>query len=373
MEIGLREETSVLEGFRRRFLADLRARVFLPGQKLPGERDLAKRYGLGRSSVTKVLRELQEERYLERIPIRGTFIRADLPKRVEPVRLVLASTDTSLSEENYDMFSWERISELLRGLLYECGQRPGVSIVWHYCPPTDDEDDFKRQCEDLAEADGVAFLGERQERLKENFLLTGKPAVVVVPPRPEQQRYPVIGLDTRHLGERYVRILTSQFPGRDFLVLGHEPESVDIINHEETEREMKNTFALCGVKCDWLFLPGCHASHDEWRTRIGEHWPEISAQRGRVILVMNRSLLLPLLDFPTREGGLEIVAFRGGNSMRHLHPAVFYLHEPYFAIGREVIRALSDAFREHRQPTGSSLPPVLHFGEKCLEQLDSSR
>jgi len=311
----IKEDTSVLEGFRRRFLADIRARVFLPGQKLPGERDLAKRYGLGRSSVTKVLRKLQEERYLERIPIRGTFIRSDLPKRVEPVRLVLASTDTSLSEENYDMFSWERISELLRGLLYECGQRPGVSIFWHYCPPTDDEDEFKRQCEDLAEADGVAFLGEKQERLKEHFLLTGKPGVAVVPPRPELQRYPVIGLDTWHIGERYARILAKQFPGREFLVLEHDPEPEDILNHEDARRDMYNTFELCGVKSSWLNLPFCHGDQDEWKARIGEIWPKIAAQRDRVILVMNRSLLLPLLDFPIRESGLEVVAFRGGNSM----------------------------------------------------------
>ena len=56
---------SVIEPTRQAFLRDLKSGAYLPGERLPGERELARRYGIGRSSMVKVLHRLEKD-----IPVR---------------------------------------------------------------------------------------------------------------------------------------------------------------------------------------------------------------------------------------------------------------------------------------------------------------
>jgi DNA-binding FadR family transcriptional regulator len=60
-----------------RLLADIAAGRLAPGEKLPSERDLARRLGVGRASVREALAALGNEGVLETRPGSGSFVAAD--------------------------------------------------------------------------------------------------------------------------------------------------------------------------------------------------------------------------------------------------------------------------------------------------------
>ncbi|MEP9354631.1 FadR/GntR family transcriptional regulator [Xanthobacter sp. KR7-65] len=63
----------------RRFIEEgIASNVLNPGDKLPNERDLAERFGIGRNSVRKVLIALEQEGRIERSVGRGTFVAGTL-------------------------------------------------------------------------------------------------------------------------------------------------------------------------------------------------------------------------------------------------------------------------------------------------------
>jgi GntR family transcriptional regulator len=65
--------SAVIQAHRK--LSDLlRRRAFPPGSRLPGERELAGRIGVSRSTLRKALDQLEDEGHLDRSPQRGWFV-----------------------------------------------------------------------------------------------------------------------------------------------------------------------------------------------------------------------------------------------------------------------------------------------------------
>ena len=58
----------------RKLSEQLRRRAFPPGSRLPGERELANRIGVSRSTLRKALDQLADEGLLDRSPQRGWFV-----------------------------------------------------------------------------------------------------------------------------------------------------------------------------------------------------------------------------------------------------------------------------------------------------------
>ncbi len=55
-------------------LSLIESRQYLPGERLPSERDLAERFSVGRASVREAVTRLESMRYLERRPGSGIFL-----------------------------------------------------------------------------------------------------------------------------------------------------------------------------------------------------------------------------------------------------------------------------------------------------------
>jgi DNA-binding FadR family transcriptional regulator len=69
------------EQVAQRLAADIAAGRLAPGQRLPSERDLARRLGVGRASVREALGALANEGLLETRPGSGSFVAADAAAR----------------------------------------------------------------------------------------------------------------------------------------------------------------------------------------------------------------------------------------------------------------------------------------------------
>ncbi|TXK18908.1 GntR family transcriptional regulator [Homoserinibacter sp. GY 40078] len=66
--------TSITTRTHRALEAEIAQGVFSPGARLPGERELATRYGVSRVTVRRALTALEETGVLERSPQRGWFV-----------------------------------------------------------------------------------------------------------------------------------------------------------------------------------------------------------------------------------------------------------------------------------------------------------
>jgi GntR family transcriptional repressor for pyruvate dehydrogenase complex len=75
----------------------IKEKQFMPGDKLPGERDLANTLGVGRSSLREALRTLDHMNVLEICPGLGTFVSSlEIEYLIEPIEFAFALDDTSI-------------------------------------------------------------------------------------------------------------------------------------------------------------------------------------------------------------------------------------------------------------------------------------
>jgi len=75
----------------------IKEKQFLPGDKLPGERDLANTLGVGRSSLREALRTLDHMNVLEIRPGLGTFVTSlEIEYLIEPIEFAFALDDASI-------------------------------------------------------------------------------------------------------------------------------------------------------------------------------------------------------------------------------------------------------------------------------------
>ena len=70
------------ERVAERLAADVRAGRLTPGERLPSERELARRLGVGRASVREAIGALQVRGVLDTRPGSGSFVAPDAPERL---------------------------------------------------------------------------------------------------------------------------------------------------------------------------------------------------------------------------------------------------------------------------------------------------
>ena len=83
------------ERIAERLAAEIRSGAFAPGERLPAERELARRLGVGRASLREAIAALQLQGIVETRPGSGTFVvdvppTADLPHDASPSDLLEA-------------------------------------------------------------------------------------------------------------------------------------------------------------------------------------------------------------------------------------------------------------------------------------------
>ncbi len=75
----------------------IREKQFMPGDKLPGERELANLLGVGRSSLREALRTLDHMNVLEIRPGLGTYVASlEIEYLIEPIEFAFVQDDTAI-------------------------------------------------------------------------------------------------------------------------------------------------------------------------------------------------------------------------------------------------------------------------------------
>lgn len=354
---------SVLEPTRQAFLRDLESGAYRPGERLPGERELARRYGVGRSSMVKVLHRLEKERYVERVPVYGTFIRQDLSSRVEPVHLVVVSGDRLLAGAATTPFSWESSSEILRGMISESTRHNGLSLSWKSFPEPRTPLELRRQSEELEDADGVIFNGSGMEQIKEAVLRTKKAAVVLGPKlHYRREMFPVIDYDRWGIFPGYCEKLLRRFPGRPVILLGHEVAPADVEELRRFDSLMTAGFEAAGVQVSRLvFAHSTDASFEEQCAAVAAREKELRLAEEPLLVAMNRALLPPLCAFLRKKsGGAALAGLVAGCSIGQFHAEIPRWQEPFFDMAGCAVAMLTDHLRGKGKLEDRIFPMVYH-------------
>ena len=354
---------SVIEPTRKAFLRDLSSGRYQPGERLPGERELAKHYGIGRSSMVKVLHRLEKERYVERIPVYGTFIRQDVSSRVEPVHLVVVSSDRPLAGAATTPFAWEASSEMLRGMISESSRHNGLSLSWKSFPDPRTALELRRQAEELESADGVIFNGCGMEPVKEAVLRMGKAAVVLGPKLIyKREIFPVIDYDRWGIFPGYCRRLAKKFPGRSVILLSHEVAPADVEESRRFDSLMAAGFAAMGVPVSRLAVDvATEAAFEDQCAALASRKKELHLNEAPLLLAMNRMLLPPLCALLRAEkSGAAVAGLVGGCAIGQLHAGIPRWEEPFFDMAASAVAMLTAHLRRGGKLEDKIFPMVYH-------------
>ena len=344
MVIGVNSDPgrSVIEQTYRRMVEDISAGKFEPGERMPGDRELAKEYGIGRSSMIRVLARLQEERYVERIPVYGTFVRNDLHSRYQVVSLAFATPDMSISPAHIGLFGWSSVMELLRGIFEECSARPGIRTTILYCENTDDPRKLRTQVEELRRFDGVIFCGHLMQALKQQFAAEGIPAVVAAAkPWEFPEIYPTICFEPDDSLLDMAHYVMEQAHGRKIVLLYRQFAPGDRQSWKEV-RMIMDELRRSDAAYEEIYIDRPVESNEEALAVLEPLFADREKLDGKAVWCLNRRLL-PVLNHLMQKHQVTSPLFGATSSVAqaNIFPPVPYLLEPFDEMGRTAVRMLA--------------------------------
>ena len=351
MNLSTNNSCSVIPSTYQAFLKDLKSGRFQPGELLPGERELAKLYGIGRSSMVKVLKQLTSDRYIERVQGHGTFVRKDLKERVEPLVISVASMDIPELSSIENPFAWEAVSDILRGLINESSKHRGIHLNWYCCPESTNPSVIQNQLEDLMEPDGVIFNGCGMDTLKSELFRQGKPALTLGPNLLyRKELFPIIDYDRWGIFPEYPRMLLKKYPGRPIVLLSHIVAECDTEELAKYKNEFSKVFREAGREIYDVHIPSEHRNYNFAKKSLQDNLSNLHLEKEPLIVVLNRLLVSPLYIL-LRDMHLEIpiAALIGGTSLESLHANILHWREPFFEMGTVAVKQLTEHLRSGKE------------------------
>ena len=366
---------SVIDQTYRRLVEDISAGKFKPGERMPGDRDLAKAYGIGRSSMIQVLAKLQDERYVERIPVYGTFVRSDLASRHQVVSLAFATPDMSISPEHIGLSGWSGVMEILRGIFEECSARPGIRTTILYCQDTADPRQLRTQLEELRRFDGVIFCGHLMQVLKQQFAAEAKPAVVVAPkPLEIPEIYPTVRFEPHASLIGMAHYVMEQARGRQIVLLHWQPLKVDVLQSRNEVRIIADELKRNAAAFEEMYIDRLITDNGEALTALEPLFAEWERFDGKVVWCLNRRML-PVVNYLMQKYQVQSPLFGATASVAqaNIFPPVPYLLEPYYEMGRAAVELLAGRICSGEPVGNRTLEPSLYCGSVPLQNMKQNR
>jgi DNA-binding LacI/PurR family transcriptional regulator len=361
---------SVIDSTFQRMLEDISSNRFKPGERLPGDRELAREYGIGRSSMIRVLAKLQEERYVERIPVHGTFIRKDIQNRCQYVQIAFVNCDAALNPENVGISGWSEIMEIMRGMFEEASLHPGCQITLLHCEDSEEEEQLQQQLENLRRFDGVVFCGYRLQALKHRFAAEQKPAMVVSPKvGVVPELYPTVSIDPLPSITQMAHHIAERAAGKKIILLHWQISSVDIPLSEKMRTAIAWVFDQKKVKYERIYIDKNVASNAEAHAVLDARFGSWDELRGSVIWCLNRRML-PVINYLLNKNQIQAALYGGPTSVAgsSIYPPVTHLREPHCQVGREAIRMLHSKLCTGTPVQNIVLEPAMYCGAIPVEQ-----
>lgn len=322
------------------------------GHPLPGERELAERYGVSRGTVIAALNQLEREHRVERLPARGTFLATGAGHAVR--RVVLPFPAPGISSGGMQPENCAIVQEIQRGLV-DAALAADDAITFQYFPDVEDEISLSGQVQRLAAYDAAVFIGRQLGRLRDLYAATGRPCVQIAGNEDPTARVAGVSHVDYDLGSAF-DLMLCHLAGR-----GYRRVAV-LLRHFDREQGKFEVFAAsarrCGLVCDRELV--CDLGHEPPAT-VGEAIVsrfQGGLPAGDVLYCMDTNCVEPLWRqvvqgrIPAR--GLPFFASASGMTFHALDPLPTHIRLPFYQLGRMAHAAAATALR-----TGTSVQTII--------------
>ena len=355
----------------RQIRADVAAGRFAAGARLPGEPQLAKRFGVSRPTVSRALLDLQHEGLIERRAGSGTYIRTGAP--------ALASASTRQIGLLIPGLGNTEIFELVCGELASLARVHDYSLLWGgSAHPRHDTDASVGHAEELCRhfaerrASGVFFAPyelvpgkeSANRRLAESLRQAGIPVVLLdrdLGAFPSRSDFDLVGLDNVAggylLAEHLIKL------GRRRLCFVARPHSAPTVDariagvREALVRHRLETDPrwLCvGDPADGKFVRSLVA---------GARADAFVCANDHTAAVLLRSLEAARVKVPR---DVAVVGFDDARYATLVSPALTTIHQPCRDLAVIALRTMLERIAEPSLPARSvALTPRLVVRESC--------
>ena len=332
-----------------------------PGHPLPGERELAERFGVSRGTVIAALNELERQHRVERLPARGTFLTEHVP--VSSLRMILPFPAPGITTAGMLPENLAIVQEIQRGLI-DAALESGDAITFQHFPEVAADIALSGQVQRLAAYDAAIFIGRQLGELRGRFAATGRPCVQIASNEdPQAQVAGVSGVDY-DLGSAF-DLLLSSLAARGYrqvgvLMCGSDPNGV--------EARKLALFTSAAVRCGLDCPSGrIFRLEDAPPTRLGELVLDRIGPRledGEVLYCLNTVMaeaLMRLLSVGRiTVQGFPFFASASGLTLRLGETVPTHIRVPCYQLGRMAHQAAVTAHRTgvpSRMLIGAELVP----------------
>ena len=174
-------KTALSTQVSKMLIRKIRGGEIKPGNRLPSERCLAKRFGISRGTVIEALDLLEKQNYIERISAKGTFVTDDVNHELSLVKIAFPFPEESISPTSLgSLENWGIASEIYRGIIQEAkAQNTEISFI-HF-EEAANEIQLARQLRRLEDMDSTIFIGHQLLQLQHALIKRGTLGVLIAP------------------------------------------------------------------------------------------------------------------------------------------------------------------------------------------------
>ena len=352
---------TVPERIFQSIVEDIDCGKLLPGARLSGDRQLAEQYSAGRSSMIAALRLLQQKGYIERLPMRGTFIRKDVRKIATEVKIFCPLPEVMLPE-NIGYASFIVDTEITQGLITD-GSGKNFSVTFRHFEDSEDLLTLRRQLEFIQQSSqAVVFIGHQFAHLKELVFQKGIPAVVILPQFLwNRDRLPNISYKVEEAFESYADYIYDRGCRSLGLVSMLSPLESNRLDLELRLSICRKALISKGIKIrDYQLNTYDHNPSDAVYHELEQLLQEADTELPDTLCGIHFSTVIALQQLLSeRRSKVRLIAFTGGGIYSMLYPRVPYIRIPCYKMGQLASNMLVEAVRAGTSINDQTVQPVI--------------
>ena len=354
------------ELIKDQILSDIHSGKLQPGDRLPGDRALAKENGWGRGSVIEAFKLLEQGKYVERLPGRGTFVSEDVHRTISSIRLIMPFPEPIISRKIMNAENFSTSMTLFQGMVSYAGKHNAQVLFQHFKDP-ENPLELQRQFEFVKEFDGAVFIGHELKSLRtkliaEHFPVGRVPSANTVPSELEHLVFGSGGLGIKNM----VDYLKSRNYKKIAIVTGERNLTYSDI--EEEKIKILREHIDVGDEC--IFNIPTNAKYKDFivealektiTSKFCEDFEIIICLNTEAISCLYRRLfdlhLIPGMD-------IDLIAKCSARIVENMVPSVTHVEVPNFVIGEQLCKSVIDEIKNNNNnKTFMELEPELIIGE----------
>ena len=354
------------ELIKEQILSDIDSGKLNPGDRLPGDRALAKANGWGRGSVIEALKLLEQGKYVERLPGRGTFVAEDVHKTISNIRLVLPFPEPMISRKIMNAENFSASMTLFQGMVSYAGKH-NAQVLFQHFKDAESSLEVQRQFEFVKEFDGAVFIGHELKSLRTK-LIAGHFPVGRVPSTnaaPSELEHLISG--SYGLGiKKIVDYLKSRNYKKIAIVTGDKNLTYSDIESSKIKILREHMY----IGDEHIFnIPTNEKYKDLTVKALEKTITKKFCENFEIIICFNTEAISRiyrrLFDLRLIPGvDIDLMAKCSARIVENMIPSVTHVEVPNFAIGEQLCKSVIDEIKgTNNNKTFMELEPELIIGE----------